>query len=367
MAAAAARVVVVVVGDRQLATRIAAAAAAGLLAVLVLVAAPLAVLTSSGDGAGQITSGGTGIPIALVPVFNEASRVYSVNAYLLAAIADQESGFGSGSAWRTVNGSGCVGLMQMCVGGAGGDSWTPAKNAYRRGNRPSDYAFRTATHPEILDSFDNVMAATVHLRGKVGDQPIPRLDTLAYRALCGYYGACADGIAGNYAADVLARAKSWEQQAALQGSESAIPSLGAGAVMSWPVRGPVTSPFCESRSWEACHPGIDIGVPAGTKILAAAAGRVSLVQATSSSGGYGNFTCLDHSRAITTCYAHQSRILVRAGQAVGRGELIGLSGCTGRCFGDHLHFEVRERGRVVCPAPFLGAPSRPMCAAGASR
>ena len=135
----------------------------------------------------------------------------------------------------------------------------------------------TARHPDVLDSFDNVMAAAVHLRGKVGGRPIPNLDDLAYRALCGYYGACADGIAGNYAADVLERARSWQRDAG--SASSGVPALGQTGALAWPVRGPVTSPFCERRAWEACHPGIDIGVPTGTPILAAAAGRVSVVQA----------------------------------------------------------------------------------------
>ena len=60
------------------------------------------------------------------------------------------------------------------------------------------------------------------------------------------------------------------------------------------MRGPVTSPFCERRAWEACHPGIDIAVPSGTPILAAAAGRVALTQTSAESGGYGNYTCLQH-------------------------------------------------------------------------
>ena len=174
-------------------------------------------------------------------------------------------------------GAGCVGLMQMCVGGVGGDSWSATKYAYRKGQRPPRYSFMTARHPDVLDSFDNVMAAAVHLRGKVGGRPIANLDGVAYQALCGYYGACTDGIAGNYAADVLERARSWQREA---GSTSASqPVLGQTGPLAWPVRGPVTSPFCERRAWEACHPGIDIGVPSGTPILAAAAGRVSVVAA----------------------------------------------------------------------------------------
>jgi len=333
-----------------------------LLAVLTVIVAPLALISSIGGGSPQITSAGGAIPPGLVPVFNEAARVHAVNAYLLAAIAEQESTFGTGAGWRTVNGAGCVGLMQMCVGGAGGDSWGATKYAYRRGRRPPRYSFMTARHPDVLDSFDNVMAAAVHLRGKVGGRPIAQLDDLAYRALCGYYGACADGIAGNYAADVLARARQWQRDASSASSE--VPALGRAGALAWPVRGPVTSPFCERRAWEACHPGIDIGVPTGTPILAAAAGRVSVVQASGSSGGYGNFTCLQHTRALTSCYAHQERFLVHVGEIVGRGQPIGVSDCTGRCYGSHLHFEVRLDGRVVCPARYLGVPTGSMCAAG---
>src|SRR5512132_1574498 len=145
-------------GGRELAPRALAAAGLALLGLLMLIAAPLAMLSSTG-GSPQITSGAGPIPPGLVPVFNEAARVYAVNAFLLASIADQESTFGTGSGWRTVNSAGCVGLMQMCVGGAAGDSWTPTKSAYRRGQRPSSYDFRTEDHPNVLDSFDNVMAA----------------------------------------------------------------------------------------------------------------------------------------------------------------------------------------------------------------
>jgi murein DD-endopeptidase MepM/ murein hydrolase activator NlpD len=349
-------------GARTFAPRALAAAGLALLGLLMLIVAPLALLSSTG-GPPQITSGSGPIPAGLVPVFNEAARVYAVNAFLLASIADQESTFGTGPGWRTVNSAGCIGLMQMCVGGAGGDSWSTTKYAYRRGERPASYSFKTDDHPDVLDSFDNVMAAAVHLRGKVGGRPIPRLDGLAYRALCGYYGACSDGIAGNYAADVLNRARTWERQASASGSTAA-PALGQTGVLAWPVRGPVTSLFCEHRTWEACHPGVDIGVPSGTPILAAAAGRVSVVQSTASSGGYGNLTCLQHTGALSSCYAHQQRFLVHVGQLVGRGQPIGISDCTGRCYGPHLHFEARLDDRPVCPAPYLGVSSSSMCAPG---
>src|SRR5215211_6093132 len=214
MAAPAVQAVGAAVAGRALAPRALAAAGTTLLALLMLIVAPLALISSIGGGSKQIAPGVDVIPAGLVAVFNEAARVYSVNAYLLAAIAEQESRFGTGRGWRTVNSAGCVGLMQMCVGGRGGDSWGATKYAYRRGQRPRAYSFMTEHHPDVLDSFDNVMAAAVHLRGKVAGRPIPNLDGLAYQALCGYYGACADGIAGNYAADVLARARAWQRDAA---------------------------------------------------------------------------------------------------------------------------------------------------------
>jgi murein DD-endopeptidase MepM/ murein hydrolase activator NlpD len=124
---------------------------------------------------------------------------------------------------------------------------------------------------------------------------------------------------------------------------------GSGRLI-WPVNGPITSPFCERRAWEACHPGIDIGVPSGTPIRAADGGRVSIAGPT---GGYGNYTCIQHTASLATCYGHQSRIAVSVGQSVSQGQVIGYSGCTGLCFGPHLHFEVRINGSVVNPMNYL--------------
>jgi len=154
------------------------------------------------------------------------------------------------------------------------------------------------------------------------------------------------------------RAQSERIAAQLRRAQAA-PGLPAGEIrrgggsMIWPVNGPITSPFCEARSWESCHPGIDIGVPAGTPIRAAAGGRVALLQSAGASGGYGNFTCVQHSASLSTCYAHQSRFGTSGGARVSQGQVIGYVGCTGRCFGDHLHFEVRINGSVVNPMAYL--------------
>ncbi|MEA2483764.1 MAG: hypothetical protein QOC55_1711 [Thermoleophilaceae bacterium] len=124
---------------------------------------------------------------------------------------------------------------------------------------------------------------------------------------------------------------------------------GSGSLI-WPVNGPITSPFCERRAWEACHPGIDIGVPSGTPIRAADGGRVAIAGWV---GGYGNYTCIQHTASLSTCYGHQSVIRVSVGQSVSQGQIIGLTGCTGLCFGPHLHFEVRVNGAVQNPLNYL--------------
>ena len=125
---------------------------------------------------------------------------------------------------------------------------------------------------------------------------------------------------------------------------------GSGQLI-WPVDGPVVSGF--GMRWGRMHEGIDIAVPAGTPIRAADAGTVVLLQSESESGGYGNFTCLDHGGGLQTCYAHQSSFAVSAGQSVSQGDVIGYSGCTGHCFGDHLHFEVRVGGVPTDPLGYL--------------
>ena len=140
--------------------------------------------------------------------------------------------------------------------------------------------------------------------------------------------------------------------AKLQGSSSPVagPIQQGSGGMIWPVSGPITSGFCEVRSYEACHPGIDIAVPTGTPIRAAASGRVAIAGWV---GGYGNYTCIQHSASLSSCYGHQSSIQVSVGQSVTQGQVIGLSGSTGNSTGPHLHFEVRINGSVVNPMNYL--------------
>jgi murein DD-endopeptidase MepM/ murein hydrolase activator NlpD len=135
------------------------------------------------------------------------------------------------------------------------------------------------------------------------------------------------------------------QLTAAQGSIDTVPSSQG---LIWPVSGPVTSPF--GYRWGRLHAGIDIAAPSGTPIYAAASGTVVLAGWT---GGYGNFTCIDHGGALATCYAHQSSYAVGSGAQVSQGQVIGYVGNTGHSFGSHLHFEVRVNGGPVDPLGYL--------------
>jgi septal ring factor EnvC (AmiA/AmiB activator) len=126
---------------------------------------------------------------------------------------------------------------------------------------------------------------------------------------------------------------------------------GAPGDFSWPVSGPITSPFgmrinpMTGQGMEM-HPGIDIGAPMGATVTAAAGGKIIWAKPY---GGYGNAIIIDHGGETSSVYGHLSQIFVAEGQDVVRGQAIGAVGCTGRCTGPHLHFEVRVNGVAVDP------------------
>jgi murein DD-endopeptidase MepM/ murein hydrolase activator NlpD len=107
------------------------------------------------------------------------------------------------------------------------------------------------------------------------------------------------------------------------------------------------------QRWGRLHAGVDIAAGAGTGIRAAASGTVTVLQGEGASGGYGNFVCIQHGGAVSTCYAHLSSFAVSGGASVSQGQVIGAVGCTGHCYGDHLHFEVRVNGSPVDPLGYL--------------
>jgi murein DD-endopeptidase MepM/ murein hydrolase activator NlpD len=106
-------------------------------------------------------------------------------------------------------------------------------------------------------------------------------------------------------------------------------------------------PFYHTSSF---HPGMDFTADLGTEVFVTGDG---VVQKTPSDGwGYGNHIIVDHGFGYTTLYGHLSKILVRPGQSVKRGQLIGHVGNTGRSTGPHLHYEVRKGGSPLNPAFF---------------
>ena len=141
------------------------------------------------------------------------------------------------------------------------------------------------------------------------------------------------------------------QQAKIQARLSSVPAgpvrQGSGALI-WPVNGAFTSPF--GPRWGRLHAGIDIAAPNGTPIRAADSGTVALAGWT---GGYGNYTCIQHGGSLSTCYAHQTSIGVSVGQNVSKGQVIGAVGNTGNSTGAHLHFETRVNGSPVDPMGYL--------------
>jgi murein DD-endopeptidase MepM/ murein hydrolase activator NlpD len=122
-----------------------------------------------------------------------------------------------------------------------------------------------------------------------------------------------------------------------------------------PVAGQVTSPFGERAhamggGGAQFHAGIDISVPTGTPVQAAQEGTVVFA---GYNGAYGKVVKLDHAHGFSTLYAHNSRLLVYVGQSIEAGQVICLSGSTGRSTGPHLHFEVHKDGWPVDPLPYI--------------
>jgi murein DD-endopeptidase MepM/ murein hydrolase activator NlpD len=131
-------------------------------------------------------------------------------------------------------------------------------------------------------------------------------------------------------------------------------TCAADAPSLWPVEGRLTSSFGERvdpfNGEGAFHSGIDISVPYGTPVHAAADGVVTFADLMS---GYGNLIELDHGHGLSTRYGHLSGFAIAAGQHVRRGQVIGYVGATGRATSPHLHYEVRVQNVPVNPHKYL--------------
>jgi len=101
------------------------------------------------------------------------------------------------------------------------------------------------------------------------------------------------------------------------------------------------------------HPALDISNLGGGPIAASDSGTVT-VAGWPDNSGYGNRVIVDHGNGYTTLYAHMSAIYVVPGQRVGKGEVLGAMGSTGRSSGTHLHLEIRQNGVALNPLSILG-------------
>ncbi len=142
------------------------------------------------------------------------------------------------------------------------------------------------------------------------------------------------------------------QQAQSQPQLRRANAVVAAAGYRWPLSNfTITTYFGRRGVFQRFHTGIDLAAPVGTPIYAARAGQVDT--AGWSRYGYGLHVIINHGGAQETLYAHMSRIAVRPGQWVRRGELIGYVGSTGWSTGPHLHFEVRVGGAARNPMAYL--------------
>jgi len=131
-------------------------------------------------------------------------------------------------------------------------------------------------------------------------------------------------------------------------------ALAAATPSVWPVAGWLSSsygtrkdPFTSDRDF---HPGLDISADYGQPVVATGDATVG---AAAPNGAYGNMVVLDHGFGIVTKYGHLSRMAVKPGQTVHRGDVIGYVGSTGRSTGSHLHYEIWMNGRLTDPMTLL--------------
>jgi len=135
----------------------------------------------------------------------------------------------------------------------------------------------------------------------------------------------------------------------IQTSQSSSSVVQSSSGLVWPVSGPVTSGY--GWRWGRMHEGIDIAVPTGTPVVAAASGQVIVA---GWMGGYGNLVVIDHGGGLATAYGHNSSFAVGSGSTVSQGQTIAYAGSTGNSTGPHVHFEVRVNGSPVDPLGYLG-------------
>ncbi|HWT92080.1 MAG TPA: peptidoglycan DD-metalloendopeptidase family protein [Solirubrobacteraceae bacterium] len=270
------------------------------------------------------------IPARYLELYQAAEADYGIDWAILAGIGKVETDHGRLKAPGVTSGQNahgcCAGPMQFHNDyGRGGGTW----GAY--GVDGDDDGRK-----DIYDPADAIASAGNYLRALGGAEDIRK-------ALFGY----------NHAWWYVDKVERWADRYRGNLKTAGLDAPPDTGRLAWPVDGELVSPF--GPRWGGMHEGIDIAVSAGTPVHAPADGTVTYAGWMT---GYGNFVCLRHTARLTTCSAHLSRYRVKVGDRVARRDVIAASGCTGRCFGDHLHFEVHmaaswSKTSATNPLPYL--------------
>jgi hypothetical protein len=319
-----------------------ALALAGTLGLLLIAA----VVTSRGVGSTENDQGlrPDAVPADLAALFVSAAATCGLSPPLLAAQARQESGFRSDA----TSPAGADGIMQFMPGtwamvgyDASGDGVADPRNAkdaiYSGARYDCQLRGQLASSGVTPGDLDRLMLAAYN----AGPAPVEQ---------CRCVPAYAE--TQNYVTSILNLAVLMATTASAPAP--AVPGAPGALVYPLSAKAVLTSPFgwrtSPTTGASELHAGQDMAAPAGTPVLAATAGTVSVAGWT---GGYGNYVCVDRDAHFTTCYGHLAQIGVSVGEVAVAGQQIGLEGSTGDATGPHLHFEVRLDGVPTDPLPYL--------------
>lgn len=195
------------------------------------------------------------------------------------------------------------------------------------------------------------LLGAVYLSGCATPAPIPSKRLGLIDRLARSQGAHPISQKAKFESETSKASKKWASESG-QYAESALDLKGLS--LRWPLEKVVVSSQFGTRGSDF-HEGVDLSVPSGTSVYAAEAGTV--LYASNRISGYGSMVVIRHNSKIATVYAHNSRLLVKRGDRVKRGQKIAYSGQTGRSSGPHLHFEVRSGVAAMDPMRVLNSSS----------